>query len=66
MGKMVFDLGKGRIKNLFEFLDIFSLKKKIKKDIPPGAGLKIQIFCGVLRVTVNIFEALRQVYKQHF
>ena len=35
MGKMVYDLGKGRIKNLFEFLDIFSLKKKyLKKTFP--------------------------------
>ena len=53
-------------KIFLSFSTFLALKKNIKKDIPPGAGLKIQIFCGVLRVTVNIFEALRQVNKQHF
>ena len=51
-------------KIFLSFSTFLALKKNIKKDIPPGAGLKIQIFCGVL--TVNIFEALRQVNKQHF
>ena len=64
MGKIVFDLGKG--KNQFQF--IFKFIKNLRRNSPwrrlNKFIFKFTVYCiADFRVTVNMFWALRQVKK---